>query len=483
MKAVQILFGGKPLGLELPDGADILGMGRAIPLTDPAGAIQKALAEPTGTPSLQQLARRALAARAGATAVVVVSDNTRPVPYRGEQGILWPVLRHLLEAGFAPGSVLVLVASGTHRPLGSEELRRMLDPRVFSAGVQVECHDATDRPGLARVGTTASGMEVLVSRRYLAADLRVLTGLVESHFIAGVSGGRKSICPGLVGEATTYRFHSAQIMASPAARDLNLEGNPCHREALEAARLVGADFIVNVTLDQRYRLTGVFAGELERAHLRAFEFLRSYVSIPLAGRYDLVITHGGAVAVNHYQAVKAALAALPAVRPCGTILLLAAHTEPNPIGSERYRSLLHLLRLVGHEAFRRLLFSPDWTFIPEQWEVQAWARVLSAVGPEGLVYYSPQFAPEHYAVVPGADGSGLLPESLRGRLDPANPSRVVAGVLERARRARGGQTGEPRIAFLADGPYGILRPSRPGGEAEAAGGCPPAEAAPRGGAG
>jgi nickel-dependent lactate racemase len=461
MKAHRLLFGGRTLRLELPEWVDVLTMGEVEPLADPPAAIRRALAEPIGTESLSTLAGRVRAAHPEGRAVVVVSDHTRPVPYKGESGILWPVVQTLLEAGFAPSGILVLVATGTHAPLSEAQLRGLFDSRVFEARVRVQSHDARDTDMLVPLGTTKDGMEVLIDRRYADARLRVLTGLVESHFIAGVSGGRKAICPGLVGESTTYRFHSPQVMASPEARDLNLEGNPCHELALEAAHMAGTDFTVNVTLDKHYQVTGVFAGELEMAHLAAFDFLKSYVSVPFRGRYDLVITHGGAVGVNHYQSVKAALAALPAIRAGGTMLVAAANTDPHPVGSERYRSLLHLLTLVGAQRFRRLIFSPDWTFVPEQWEVQAWASVLERVGEEGLVYYSPQVGPVDSAVLPGVDGNGFLPETQRFRPDSANLPTVVRGVLEAVRQshqARAGTGSQPRAAFLADGPYGILVP-------------------------
>ena len=461
MKSVEVPFGGDSLRLGFPDHTDILTMGQPVCPADPAAAVERALDSPLGSPPLEVLARRALAGDRQTRAVIVVSDHTRPVPYRGEGGILWPILRRLLDSGFEASRLLVLVATGTHAPLSDAQVRALLDPRLFSAGIPVESHDATDTDMLVSLGSTGSGMEVLIDRRYMEAGLRVLTGLVESHFIAGASGGRKAICPGLVGEATTYHFHSAEVMASPAARDLNLTGNPCHELALEAARMAGADFTVNVTLDKGYRLTGVFAGELEEAHLRAFRFLEGYVRVPVRDRYDLVITHGGAVSVNHYQAVKAALAAVRALRAGGRILLLAANTDPNPVGSERYRSLLHLLTLIGPERLRRLLFSPDWTFIPEQWEVQAWASVLERVGEEGLVYYSPQLGRADCAVLPGVDGNRYLPEPLRYTGDPGNAAAVAMAVIEEAcarQRQELGGSAEPRIAFLADGPYGILVP-------------------------
>jgi nickel-dependent lactate racemase len=424
------------------------------PLADPSGEVERALDRPLGTAPLAELSRRRLAADPQARAVVVISDNTRPVPYRGEGGILWPVLHRLLEAGFAPARILLLVATGTHRALSETELRRMLDPRVFERGIPILNHEARYRAGLEALGTTSGGERIFINRRYLEASLRILTGLVESHFVAGVSGGRKSICPGLIGEESTRHFHGAAMIDAPGARDLNLEGNPCHEEALEVARMAGVDFIVNVTLDKRFRLTGVFAGELDRAHRAAFEHLRGYAAVPFGESFDAVVTHAGFVGINHYQSVKAVLAALPAVRRGGRLLVLAANTDADPVGSLRYRSLLHLLALVGAEAFRRVIFSPDWTFIPEQWEVQAWGRALEQLGPGGLVYYSPQLAERDCEILPGVDGNLLLDESRRHRPEPGNLQRVLDAFLSQSRPEKPGR--ELRLAFLADGPYGIL---------------------------
>lgn len=105
--------------------------------------------------------------------------------------------------------------------------------------------------------------------------------------MAGASGGRKAVCPGLIGEDSTYIFHGPEFLSSPNAADLVLDGNPCHEEAVEVAKMTGVDFIVNVTLDDRFRLTGVYSGDLEAAHMKAVERIREYVTIPYAKRMTL----------------------------------------------------------------------------------------------------------------------------------------------------------------------------------------------------
>ena len=44
-----------------------------------------------------------------------------------------------------------------------------------------------------------------------------MTGLIEPHFMAGFSGGRKGVCPAWVDLETVQRFHGYRTLADPAA--------------------------------------------------------------------------------------------------------------------------------------------------------------------------------------------------------------------------------------------------------------------------
>ncbi|MFW5745075.1 MAG: nickel-dependent lactate racemase [Spirochaetota bacterium] len=453
-----IPFGDESLTLTLPDETEILRMRAVEPISDPRAAIAAAFDRPIGTKPLDELLREKVAAAAVVpTATIVIADHTRPVPYNGEQGILWPLVERLVAAGLAEERITVLVGTGTHHPLTSE-IDRMLDPRILTSRVHVVSHDCRDPEQLRYVGTTARGTEATLNAHYLDADIRIATGLVESHFFAGASGGRKAICPGIVGEQVTHSFHSARMVASPDSTHLKLDGNPHHEESFAVASMAPPDFTVNVTLDSDYRLTGVFAGELDAAHRAAVARIREYVEIEIDEPYDIVLTHGGFVSINHYQAAKPALVAIEALAEGGWFFLPASTTDDDPVGSLRYRTLLHLLRMIGPDAFTRLLFSDGWTFLPDQWEVQAWAKVDAAVARDHFYYYSPQSARADYEILPGTDGNTLLPEPDRYRNDPANVQRALDAFVKRAKAdlaTRGVST--PRICFLYDGPYGIVQ--------------------------
>lgn len=442
--------------LELPPGTDVLAMQSPPPLTDVDKSLREALQNPLHCSSLERLCQSKLSPGGVLRACIVISDHTRPLAYTGINGVLWPVVETLIATGVPPQSIIVLVATGTHRAPQDGELRTMIDERVWAAGIAVRCHECDLRDGLVEVGLTEGGTRAFLNRHYVESDLRVVIGLVESHFMAGVSGGRKSICPGLLARDSIYAFHGAAQLDSAEAADLRLDGNPCHREALDVARLARPDFVVNVTIDGERKPTGIFAGDLEEAHAAAYRWLLTYAELSLPSEYDVAITHAGYVGVNHYQAAKAAVVARRAVRPGGAVLLIADAVDPDPIGSGDYRMMLRLLKTVGAPAFRRLLLSDDWAFISDQWQVQMWAKVFAKIAPERFAYFSPQARDEDFENIPGVNGSSLVSSWSAGMTSGERVSRVVrdgsralVALLEReAGRA-------VRIAYLADGPLAI----------------------------
>lgn len=203
MKIIGANLGAKTVEIRLPANTDLISMKKPTRLSKPLSSIKAALKNSSYGPSLDYVIEKKLRQKPDANVVIVISDNTRPVPYSGRQGILWPIIEELFAHGITAERFLILVANGTHRPLTEEELRLMLDPRLFTAGITIKNHDCDDKENLVYLGRTSRGSEVYINREYMEADLKILTGLVESHFMAGASGGRKSICPGLVGREST----------------------------------------------------------------------------------------------------------------------------------------------------------------------------------------------------------------------------------------------------------------------------------------
>jgi nickel-dependent lactate racemase len=452
-KEVGVEYGAGELAVRVPPDCRILEMREAPPLADPAGAIRQALAQPIGSPPLAEIARARPKGPGALSVCIATSDITRPVPYRGQAGILGPLLEELLRAGVRRENVTILVGTGTHRASTAEEKAAMFGADVAGAW-RVLDHDCDDEAGLRHVGRTRTGTEILLNRHWVDADLRIATGLVESHFMAGVSGGRKAVCPALVSRRTIERFHGVEFLDSPLATNLVLQGNPCHEESLEIARKVGVDFTVSTVLDRRLKLLGVYAGELEASHLAASRQVKEIVAVPVEREYDVVLTHGGYVGINHYQNAKAACNALPAVRRNGFVILVARERDGDPVGARTYRTLLHLLKLQGWERYLETLRSPSWRFTRDQWEPQMWGKVLAKIGEEGMIYCSAVLPPGEAEIVPGRLGWEFLdpaapgdePERARAMVQNA----VVACAFDPRWRGE-----RPSFAFVREGPYAV----------------------------
>lgn len=449
MKTVQLNLGRTSFYVDVPSRSDILSMGSCRPLENPGQDIKNILDRPNSGSSLKTIVRQKLDHSPQAKAVVVLSDNTRPVPYRGEGGILLPILELLMEAGLPQTQIRLLFATGTHRLMTKEELESLLGPRIFSLGLEIFQHDCRDPRQLIRLGETKIGGDIFINKFYMECDIKILTGLVESHFMAGVSGGRKSICPGLLSEASTQVLHGGSILTSPYARDLVLEDNPIHQEATRVAKMAGCDMVVNVTLDSNYKTTGIFAGGLEETLLHAYRKIKSYAAIPVHKKYDIILTHAGFVGINHYQAAKGATLCAPIIEDNGICILAAHHTDHDPIGGKNYKQMMRFLGEVGTETFCQKILDAEWTFVPEQWEAQMWTRLFKKTAPENLLYCTLDIPRDAFSWLPERDARTIVPEA--GSLQE-----LVEKSLNWAVEKKSEELGrDPKVAVLTDGPYGI----------------------------
>ncbi len=155
-------------------------------VTDTALALARAFGAPVGRPPLGQLAR------GRRSACILICDITRPVPH----GRLLPGLVAELEAaGIDRRDILILVATGLHRPNESEELREVVGSDDVFESVPIANHFARDREAHVDLGRTPSGVPIVIDRRFVEADLRIVVGLVEPHFMAGYRAAASSWRP------------------------------------------------------------------------------------------------------------------------------------------------------------------------------------------------------------------------------------------------------------------------------------------------
>lgn len=363
---VTLDYGRTGLEVTLPDERVIgpLAIRPAPPLADPEAALVQALRQPIGTPPLAELAR------GRQNACILICDITRPVP---NQLILSPLLRTLEEAGITRENICLLVATGLHRPNLGDELVEMVGPEIASR-YRIENHHGKILEEHDYLGTTPRGVPVYLDRRYVRADLKITTGLIEPHLMAGYSGGRKVICPGIAALETVKVWHGPQFLEHPRADCGFLEGNPVHEENTLIAQMAGCDFIVNVCLDGQRRVTWIGAGDMIQAWMTGVRFLEQVVRVPVEKPVDIVVTSsaGYPLDTTYYQAIKGLTGALPIVKQGGTIILAASLSEG--LGSPEFQHLLWDNPDLA--VFKQRILGQDY-FVMDQWQLEELAKVLA----------------------------------------------------------------------------------------------------------
>jgi len=323
---VDLRYGSGTVRFELPREWEVEEVAfRPYPAeADPVEAIRRALSRPVGTPPLREIVRP------GERVCILVNDSTR----KARTELLLPLLLEELNgAGVRDEDIFLVFATGSHRRVEREEMATLVGAEV-AARVAMYSHDCHDANMLTFVGTTSRGTPVYINSRVVEADRRILTGSVVHHWFAGFGGGRKALVPGVAGYETIRRNHA--LMLDPACRTGVLDGNPAAEDMMEAARLVGADFLVNTVLNPEGDILGVFAGDMDLAHREACRLAHRAFAGYRAGPADLVIASCGGWPkdINVYQSHKALENAALVCRPGGVIVLVAECREG--IGSDKY---------------------------------------------------------------------------------------------------------------------------------------------------
>ena len=273
--------------------------GRGMPALDESEDFcRAALAKPIGSGRIGELVRE----KQAKTVSIIVSDGTRGVPTNRVSGL---IIEELLEAGIRMEDILFIVALGLHRPPTEAEYREIV-PEAYYGRVRMIASNAFDPDSSVNIGTSFRGTPVDVNREAYACDLHIAIGKAEMHAMAGFSGGRKSVLPGIASYRTIIGNHTAPMITDKRTRRGVLEGNPFHEEMLEAARMYGVDFCVTFVMNEQNRIAGVFAGDLNESHVKACELVLRDANVTLPEKPDIVfVTTGKPLNVNFYQASRA----------------------------------------------------------------------------------------------------------------------------------------------------------------------------------
>ena len=419
---ITMKYGKTGLDIDFPEDWNIVRIEKkTMPLLEnPQRSLKQALNHPVGAPPLEESAQKA------SSACILICDITRPVP----NGVILPVLlRRLIAAGMRPEAITILVATGLHRPNQDAELVELVgDPWVLET-VKVENHFARNDEDHIDLGNTTDGLPIRLDRRFVTADLKIVTGLVEPHFMAGFSGGRKVITPGIAHQDTIRRFHTARYLENPKATNCVLEGNPLHQAQREIIHKLPLATAINTVMDEHHRIAFMNYGEIEKSHLAAVEFLRQYVEIPVPQKFATVVTSAGGYPLDntYYQTVKGMVSAMNILKPEGNLVIVSKCSEG--MGSKEYIQAQRRLQQMGPVKFLKHLSSKQIAEIDE-WQTEMQLKPMRL----GSVHLFSEKLPDTLRSITGVRQVTSLPEILK--------SCVQLHVDE-------------QVAVIPDGPYTI----------------------------
>lgn len=313
---MKLKYGKKEVKLPIQDKniIKILNLKKQKILLNPENKLRELLKNPIGCPSLRELIFQKKASKI----LIVVNDITRPTPY---EVILPPLLDELHQIGIKKENIIFIIATGIHRSNSQEEIKEMFGENIFSAYKFIN-HNC-DNHNIKDLGKLKSGNKLWVDPIVLDIDFIITTGVIVPHYFSGFSGGRKSILPGICGRKTIEANHAKMVYSDSRAG--NLKGNPVHQEMQEAAEKVGVDFNINVVTNERHEIIEIVAGELLKSWLKGVEVCKKTYLCSIKQKAKVIIASAGGYPkdINVYQAQKALNNAYQAVRPGGTIVLLA----------------------------------------------------------------------------------------------------------------------------------------------------------------
>ena len=360
MKVVKIpwkaWYGDEMFELVFPDewNLNVFSMNDAPGVEDED--IREAFSNPIGTEPLRSIAK------GKKTAVIVVDDLSRPTPaYK----ILPSIAKELKEAGVKEKDITIIMGLGAHRPMLRKDLINKLGRSIYDSFPVYNHHPFEN---LVHLGTSSRGTPIHINRLFMNADVKIGIGCIMPHNYAGFGGGGKIVLPGISGIDTLKANHESAIRGIKGGLGLT-DGNEVRDDIEEIARKVGLDFIVNVVVNSKREIAGIFAGDIVTAHREGVILARRGFATGASSDLDVGVFNAYPKDTDLIQAANAFNPYLstrkPIVKKNGTIVITTASVE-----GEGYHSLegpyMRLFEYVDEVAFIRnalegrtvYLFSP-----------------------------------------------------------------------------------------------------------------------------
>jgi PAS domain S-box-containing protein len=311
-KKVLLPYGRGYTAITVPRDAEVLTLEKQKALEDFAARLEEALAKPIGCERLEKMVKE------GEKVAIIIDDYTRKTPTRK----ILPVVLEKIEK--RTKQITIVVASGLHRVLTEEEIKK----KIGKARVRypVVFHDANS-PDLVTIGKMFTGTELRINRAVAEADFVLSLGSIMPHPYAGFSGGAKCILPGVAGRDAIVSSHLLNVYPGCAVN--KLKDNPMRQEIENAGKLANLRFIVNTILGPQGEVLDLVCGDPREAFQQGAELCERLYSVEYSEKADVVIATPGGYPKDStlYLSLRGLRTAELMLKEKGTIILVAKCEE------------------------------------------------------------------------------------------------------------------------------------------------------------
>lgn len=282
-------------------------------------------------------------------------NNFPDYPIRGEVLIVVPdatrkahlnkLLPEILPKIKNNGDISIIVATGLHKPLDSQELTKLVSKTV-SGRFEVYTHSQKEEE-LVNKGKTRQGVPIFLNRKLFEADCIITIGVIEPHLYAGYSGGAKTIAVGLAGEETINFTHHPRFLDKNGTTLGSVKGNLFQDTLWQIIKGLPIKYSLQIVNDANGNMLKIFSGNLRDTFREGVKFAQGILEMKVGRPADAIVCGVGYPKdSNLYQASRAFNYILNTNRPIvkkGGLLLVCAKLDAGwgkGLGEKRFAKVM-----------------------------------------------------------------------------------------------------------------------------------------------
>ena len=263
------------------------------------------------------------------------------------------LVKSLVELIVTKERITIIIGNGDHGKNSSQIIDAIKDSSDLSS-IRIVEHNR-DTSDIVDLGATNRGTQVQVNGSYHGASLKIAVGETRLDQYMGFNGAHNAVVPGIASLETI--MGNRKLYFDGKITPGVIELNPVKEDALEAVKMAGLDYAVNLVTNHAGRILAAHAGGAEETWGRAINSLSSHYEAHTEGNADIVVTSAGGAPFDQslYSASLALLNAAQASKKNGTLILLAECGSG--LGAEAYNELAQVSEVS--EFKRRYMYGAE----------------------------------------------------------------------------------------------------------------------------